>query len=251
MGAIFNISFDFTTDSPHYWDHFWETDGGLGVGGSDPDSASKTLQRYHQILWSRTLPCGKQMNLKRGSGPYYLTWEDFRFASDTIIVDFRYWRYRDILAQVKQRVPDYRAFVEDYVHHGYTIGGTIIFPKHPGSINQAKGTNARISDRWDLTLECIRRHYAGEESPLSKAMDSDREFFDLFLDFRDYVDYFFLQDCVTEDYSRVRYWIGDGAFNKNALPQTVDEYLLWLERQRDFLDRRNDRIKEYTLAKGT
>ena len=153
-----------------------------------------------------------------------------------------------MLEQVKQKVPDYNNFVENYVRHSYTIGGTIIFPKHPGSINQAKGTNARISDRWDLTLECIRRHYAGEESPHSKAMDSDREFFDLFLDFRDYVDYFFLQDCVTEDYSRVRYWIGDGAFNKNALPQTVDEYLLWLDRQSDFLKRRNARIKEYSLA---
>ena len=99
-------------------------------------------------------------------------------------------------------------------------------------------------------MECIRRHYAGEESPLSKAMDSDREFFDLFLDFRGYVDYFFLQDCVTEDYCEVRFWIGDGDFTKNALPESVDEYLLWLERQRDFLNRRNARIKEFALANG-
>ena len=34
---------------------------------------AKTLQRYHQILWSRTLPCGRFMHLKCGSGPYYLT----------------------------------------------------------------------------------------------------------------------------------------------------------------------------------
>ena len=67
-------------------------------------------------------------------------------------------------------------------------------------------------------------------------MDSDRKFFELFLDFRGYVDYFFLQDCVTEDYSEVRYWIGDGDFTKNALPQSIDEYLFWLERQRDFLE---------------
>ena len=185
------------------------------------------------------------MNLKCGSGSYYLTWENFRFASDTLIVDFRYWRYREMLEQVRQRVPDYRAFVEDYVHRGYTIGGTIIFPKHPGSINQVKGTNSNISDRWDLTLECIRRHYSGEDSPLSKAMSRDNDFFKLFLNFRGYVDYFFLQDCVTEDYSAVRYWIGDGNFTKNALPQSVDEYLLWLERQSDFLKRRNDRIAAF------
>ena len=241
---MIDTTFDFTSDSPHYWDHFWEADGGLGVGGSDPDSASKTLQRYHKILWSRTLPCGRVMDLQCGSGSYYLTWEDYRFASDTIIVDFRYWRYRDILEQVKARVPDYHAFVEEYVHQGYTIGGTIIFPKHPGSINQAKGTNARISDRWDLTLECIRRHYNGEQSPLTKVMESDRAFFDLFVDFKGYVDYFFLQDCVSDDYSSVRFWIGKGDFSKPALPQTVDEYLLWLERQREFLKKRNRRISE-------
>ena len=120
-------------DSPHYWDNFWETDGGLGVGGCDPDSASKTLQKYHQILWSRTLPCGKEMRLKCGSGPYYLTWEDFRFASDSIIVDFRYVRYTQMLERVRQVIPDYRAFVEDFVRQSYTIGGTIIFPKHTKS----------------------------------------------------------------------------------------------------------------------
>lgn len=99
------------------------------------------------------------MWLDRGSGPYYLTWEDYRFASDTIIVDFRYVRYAWMLEQVRQVVPDYRAFVEENVRESYTIGGTIIFPKHPGSINQAKGRNARISDRWDLTMEIFRRRH--------------------------------------------------------------------------------------------
>ena len=65
-----DISFDFTTDSPHYWDHFWETDGGLGVGGRDPDSASKNIaeispdsleqnpslwQVYASEMWKRSL----------------------------------------------------------------------------------------------------------------------------------------------------------------------------------------------------
>ena len=49
---IIDTTFGFSTDSPHYWDHFWETGGGLGVGGSDPDSAGKTLQKYHRyLLW--------------------------------------------------------------------------------------------------------------------------------------------------------------------------------------------------------
>ena len=75
----------------------------------------------------------------------------------------------------------------------------MIFPKHPSSMNQNKGTNRKISDRWDLTLECIRRYYNGEESPLYKTINRDKEFYDLFVDFKGYVDFFFLQDCVSED----------------------------------------------------
>lgn len=41
---MIDTSFDFTTDSPGYWDGFWERNAGLGAGGSDPDNASPTLQ---------------------------------------------------------------------------------------------------------------------------------------------------------------------------------------------------------------
>ena len=34
------------------------------------------------------------------------------------------------------------------------------------TINVARGLNKKIADRMDLTLECIRRHYLGEDSPL-------------------------------------------------------------------------------------
>ena len=81
-----DTSFDFTMDSPNYWDGFWENRGGLGSGGSDPDSSSKTLQLYHKTVWSKELPCGERMELVCGAGPYYLTWKDFRFGSDSIIV---------------------------------------------------------------------------------------------------------------------------------------------------------------------
>ena len=43
-----------------------------------------------------------------------------------------------------------------------TIGGHIVFPAHRKdgfTINQARGVNRKISDRFDLTLECFRRHY--------------------------------------------------------------------------------------------
>ena len=89
-----DVSTDFTLDTPHYWDNFWVDGGGIGVGGADPDSSSKTLQLYHQIIWSRKLPCGKTMELQRGTGTNYLSWDGFRFGSDSIIVSFRYMKYR-------------------------------------------------------------------------------------------------------------------------------------------------------------
>ena len=242
---MIDVSYDFTFDCPHYWDHFWEKNGGMGSGNCDPDSASETLQRYHQILWSKRLPVGMIMDLKIGSGPNYLTWNDFRFGSDSMIVSFRYRKNRALLEQVSNSMSDYKAFVEDYVHRSYTIGGMIIFPKHSGSINQRRGTNQLICDRWDLTLECIRRFYKGEGSPLYSTLLKDQAFFDLFVDFKGYVDYFYLQDCVSSDYSKVNIWLGRGDFTENPLPHSVEQYRSWIGSEMDSLDKRNGRINEY------
>ena len=81
-------------------------------------------------------------------------------------------------------------FWENFLHKTYTIGEEIIFPKHAKSINQARGVNPLICDRFDLTLECIRRYYAGVSSPLHEVLCSDSVFFDLFGDFRGYVEFF-------------------------------------------------------------
>ncbi len=237
-----DITTDFTLDTPHFWDDFWKNNGGLGSGGGDPDSLSKSLQLYHQTIWSRKLPNGETMALQCGTGSNYLTWKNFRFGSDSIIVSFRYEKYRNMLNEVKKALPDYRSFVENYLHRSYTIGGMMIFPKHAGSINQAKGTNPKLRDRWDLTLECIRRYYINEESPISSTLARDKDFFDLFIDFKGFVDYFFLQDCVSADYSSVNIWIGNADFTEDPLPKNVDEYFLWINRQMDFLDKRNSRI---------
>ena len=132
----------------------------------------------------------------------------------------------------------------------YTMQHIVIFPVHKNSMNQRRGTNLRIADRWDLTLECIRRHYAGEESPLSKVIESDNAFYDLFVDFKGYVDFFFMQDCVSADYSSVDIWMGDAPFEKNGLPETVEDYFSFLAKEHIFLDKRNSRIQEYCIEHG-
>ena len=242
---MIDIAFDFTTDSPCYWDGFWDRKDGLGAGGSDPDTSSPTLRRYHKLLWSKTLPNGEVMDLREGRGSDYLTWKDFRFGSDSIIVSFRYKKYRYMIDQVMQEVDDYKRFYEDYTRRAYTIGGMIIFPKHPSSMNQNKGTDPLISDRWDLTLECIRRYYDGLNSPLYDTIKRDKAFYDLFVNFKGYVDFFFLQDAVSDDYSKVNIWCGNADFEEEGLPKSVDEYFAFLDKELDFLDKRNARIKTY------
>ena len=237
-----DVTFDFTTDTPRYWDGYWEKDSLLGSPKGDPDSASKTMQLYHKLLYSKPLPNGEIMNLQIGSGANYLTWKDFRFGSDSIIVSFRYSRYRDMIEQVANSMPDYHTYMENYVHKSYTLGGEVIFPKKQGRINQSRGCNPFIKDRWDLTLECIRKFYLNEESPLYNILLQNKEFFDLFVNFKGYVDFFYLQDCVTDNY-KVKFWLGNGEFEYFPLPKTVDEYLSWIEQELAFVEQRNCRIK--------
>ena len=203
-GSDIDVDLDLTTDTNRFWDGFWERKGGLGYFGSDPDTHSATLRRYHRILWSRGLPNGQVMDLKECPPPGYLEWNGMRFASDSIVTCFRYERCRPVIEQVASSMDDYHGWMESVIRRMYTIGGMTVFPKHRNSINQCRGSNSRICDRLDLTLECIRRFYDGEPSPLSRCLEQDRGFFDLFIDFRGYVDYFLFQDCVTNDYRKVR-----------------------------------------------
>lgn len=238
---------DFTMDTACYWNGFWEREDGRGVGGCDPDSSSPILRAYHRKLWSRTLPNGESMELMEGTPYEYLTWNGMRFGSDSILASFRYRRYKPMLDQVAAIIPDYRKFVENFLHKSYTIGGMMIFPKRKMGINQARGCNPFIRDRWDLTMECISRHYNHEDNPLENTLKEDDNFFYLFNDFKGFVDFFFLQDCVSEDYNSVIFWEGDGEFRKQPLPRTPEEYIKYIEAELDFVAKRNGRIASYIV----
>lgn len=119
------------------------------------------------------------MVLTKGCVTQYLTWNRFRFGSDSIVTSFRYRKYRYMLEEVAKSVPDWHQYLECYMQKSYTIGGEIIFPKMMGGINQSRGCNPFIRDRWDLTIECIRKYYLGKQSPLYVVLDKDSDFFKL------------------------------------------------------------------------
>lgn len=220
-----DIHFDFRTDTRP---------------GKDPDCDSKTLRAYQQLLWSKPLPNGEVMQLGIEKG--YLKWKDIWFGSDSITASFLHGRF-PLRKDVENR-SDFAQWKKDYWHKTYTIGGEIIFPMVRWSMNQARGCSTKICDRWDLTLECIRRFYARESSPLDKALEKSANFFELFVDFRGYVDFFLLQDCVDKDYN-VKLWLDTPLFVSMPMPKNLVEYNRWIDSQLDFVAKRGKRIKEY------
>ena len=241
--TLIDVSRNMADSTPDFWTNYWSNP--MGKSKKDPDTECLLLQEYHCKLWSKQLPNGIFFDLKKGYGRNYLTWNDFRFGSDSIIVSFRYEKNKDMMNEVMVAIPDYKAFIENYVKISYTIGGFIIFPKYKGGINQTRGCNYQIRDRFDLTLECIRRYYIGEKSPLSTVLEQNKEFFELFIDFKGYIDFFFLQDLVTDDYQKIDFWIGTGDMTQSPFPQNIDEYFSLIERELLFVKKRNERIKQY------
>ncbi|MEE3415149.1 MAG: hypothetical protein VZR53_07250 [Prevotella sp.] len=209
--------------------------------GKDPDGYSMTLKKYHQLLWSKELPNGQSMKLVIEKG--CLRWGDMWFGCDSITTGFFHFRF-PLKDYIEKTIPNFADFKRDYWHKTYTIGGSIIFPMVRWSMNQARGCSVKICDRWDLTLECIRRYYMGEPTPLDKAFENSRDFFDLFVDFKGYVDFFLLQDCVDDNYS-VKLWLDTPLFVSMPMPKNMMEFSNWIKTQVDFVQARGRRIAEY------
>lgn len=243
--SIIDINLNFADDTENYWDNFWENKAGYGSSNIDPDAKNKNLQKYHKILWSKQLPNGEYMDLESCQDSYgsnILRWKDFIFSSDSLINGFRWPKMKELIAELKSELPNYQQFQEEYIRKSYTIGGMIIFPKHKNSINQRRGCSKFIQDRVDLTIECIRLYYKGINNPLNNALKYDEKFFNLFNNFKGYIDYFYLQDIVSEDYKHVNIFIGSGNLEDSPSPQNTKEWFIWHDKTIDFIQKRNDRI---------
>lgn len=102
--------------------------------------------------------------------------------------------------------------------------------------------NRKTGDRFDLTLECIRRHYVQGGSPLSDVLERNHDFFELFDDFQGYVEFFFLQDLVSEDSKEVKFYLPFDNFEDDPLPQDLASYNAYLDGVVNFANRRAERI---------
>jgi hypothetical protein len=190
------------------------------------------LRRFHQFLWSKLLPSGKPFDLDiSGPKPFLVHRSElgeFQLTSDAITHTYR--DVRRIKPFLDQLAGDRRDFVEA---DKWPISECILFPgrKVNGqmTINGARGTNRKIGDRFDLTLECIRRFYKDEQSPLSEVLDRYANFFSLFMDFKGYVDFFLLQDLVSVNYEAVNFYLPFTDFQGSPLPHDLASYDQYLD----------------------
>ncbi len=224
-------------------------DPGLPAG-EDADRCSSLLRRAHQQLWSKRLPKGQDLELGPDlevAKPGHV--RGLQLSSDTIASTHQRYRQRGIDVLWETLPPEERM---RYDRGFYTIGGFIVFPRRPGSLNQRRGTLCEIDDRFDLTLECIRLYYegltTGDRNPLGDGLLADKDFFDLFgrgaEGFTSYVEFFHLGGLVEDGHVR---WfdeqdVDDWAFTASPLPKTLDAYVRYLDNVLAFVHSRNGAI---------
>lgn len=231
-----DVRFDFRRDTPK---------------GGDPDALSPTLRRYHRLLWSKPLPNGRTFGLTDTTVGAYLHHRsalgEFFLASDTVIPSFRKERsMADVVAQIPE--PEWLQFMSVT----YTIGGTMVFPANridrKMTLNGARGFHPSIKDRFDLTIECVRRHYLGKESPLSAVIERYRAFFHLFVDFQGFVRFFLLEDMVAPD-GTIRFFHPFEDFGRaSPIPNGTNAYRSYRKLALRFVEERNRRILDWSRA---
>ena len=218
--------------------------------GKDPDSYSPTLRNYHKNLWSKKLPNGSLFKLNE-TIPMRLHHKselgEFVLSSDSIANTYSSIKStHNIIKNIKADE------IEKFVSLCSTIGGYIIFPSerinNQMTINGARGINKKIRDRFDLTLECIRRYYREEDNPLNETLKRYSSFFKLFVNFQGYVDFFLLQDLVDNNYSEIKYFIPFNSFEESPLPNDTNHYKLYKENLSIFVVSRNERIKNFRFS---
>lgn len=216
----------------------------------DSDRYSPTLREFHRLLWSKDLPDGRSVELTAASQnrlEMTVGSSSILLSSDRAVTSY--------IARPKLMVKHSEEGKERVIafHRlSDTMGGIIIWPSQKiGSlitINGHRGFHSRIADRLDLTLECVRRHYSRESSPLSATLGRYSHFFDLFVDFRGYVDFFLFQDWVASDYLSLKATLPFDDFQRPGIPQDASEHLQYMDATEVMIRARNSRIAHYLTS---
>lgn len=236
-------NYSYTKDVNGFWDAI---ENGNYI---DPDcgkNRSKLLQEHLCLLYGIKPLKGLKCDIESYDGYNYLYLnEEMRFGCDSIA---------NVMTPHNESISKYLDSSEliRYYTIMNSIGGKIIFPKHKKSINQYRGAQWKkyIGDRFDYTLECIRRYYKPSEKygwyPLKDVIDNDKDFFNKFKSFNEYVKFFFLDDLIDET-ENIKFFLGENCdidFNTTeAIPCDCEKWKLLYDKTIAFAKDRTKRIE--------
>jgi hypothetical protein len=253
------------------YDHFDPYEPWDDCGDEDPDSHSPRLRYYHQQLWShrplrgldgdRTLelePWDKGL-IDTGLGMTFFGFDEGLYlTSDRAMATW--WNWTDTASLREDPALMERILAANPVLDN--MGGIIMWPGWQvggQTMNQARGfaQKATIADRLDLTVECIRLAYLGvveqPVNPLGPTLMRYWDFFKLFGDFVGYVEFWLLQDLLTQDRKRVMFFMEGDLIDydftaRSPLPASAESYDEYLRNAEAFVLKRNRRMAELWLT---
>lgn len=169
----------------------------------------------------------------------------FVLGSDAITHSYRNHKKKK---HITEKIPDE---VNELFTQGGNIASYIIFPKNKinngQTINMARGVNSLIDDRFDLTLECIKRFYKNLSSPLYNTLLKYKNFFDLFQSFENYVEFFLLQDLIDNKSSTIKFYMPFDDFKTRPSFNSVEDYISYKFKVLEFNSKRKARIKSLKI----
>jgi len=241
---VFDTTYDYKSDKP-------------ARTRPDADRDSRKLRQDHELLWTKKLNSGvlfAPVPPSRRRDGYLIFIDDSGdrhwYGSDAITNSYTRWSRPEPLANAIASLNEEQR--SRYLDQPYTIGSAMIWPvrsKDRPTMNTARGfgrSGRLIADRMDLTLECIRRHYAGEaESPLADVINAYGDFFALFEGFGEFVEFFHLQGLVAPDYNEVRFFLPFTNFDRPGTPSTIEEYVTYREATLGFISGRQRRMAKW------
>lgn len=222
-----------------------------GFPYADPDAKCEELREMHYRLYNRyalyinrPFSFEKKYPLSFSEGRYFYLLENgsCRLGSDTMNSSYLYYEaLKNIKSEMEKCGRNAEAEIEKYRKNIiYRPGNFIVFPKNSSnSINTVRGCCGKIKDRFDLTLDCIKKQYADKDNPLSWVLRKHWEdFFDRFNGFNEYINFFMLEDYLDEKDNVVRFI--DNKYH--ILPQTLEEYDEYIRRISAVIEKRTKRI---------
>lgn len=264
----------------------------------DPDVNSDNLYEAHERTWNAQCKKFNISQISHYKCELKIKEKNIRLGSDSIMSI--YWhrtsgKIKDVIKEVSQKIKDreeysdlyeevikeyadkkeerrfneiqklnneWQKFIWLYLQKANTIGGFVVFPRYKNStINTRRGNyNGVINDRFDLTLECIRRayqyndFYRKDNNPLFGISEEEKEFFRMFGSFENYIRFFCLDAWVNEDFTAVYDLMNDNKeetiptedwiSTDNILPQTAKQWWTFYRNIMNRLNARNQQIKE-------